>query len=104
MDMIRTRSGNYDGLYDWFTDVRKNPLAEDTPKAQYYRQMLPFVSNYEQAVYNMESAEQYMADNGLTWDTVDPIALAKQFSPNGTYKFVAGFGSYLSKNILKLYR
>lgn len=103
MSMIRTRSGNYDKLLDWFTDVRKNPLAEDTPKAQYYRQMLPFVSDYDRSIKNIRDAELYMVRAGLSWDTVDPIALASRFSPSGAYRSVVGFGSYVSKNLMKLY-
>lgn len=101
--MIRSRSGDYGGLYDWFTDVHKNPLAYDTPQAVYYRQMLPFISDYERGLYNLEQAEEYMAANGLTWDTVDPMALATKFPVNGFYKSASGVLK-MSKNVLKLYR
>lgn len=93
---------NYDALADWFGNVRKNPLAYDNPKAQYLRQFVPFVSNYDRASYNWDKANEYMDEHGLTWDDIDPIKLADHFSLNG-YTSTVTNALKMSRNVLRLY-
>lgn len=90
---------NYDAAVDWFGDVHKNPLAQDTPRAMYLRQFIPIVSGIDRASYNWEQANRYLAMYGLTWDDIDPMKMAGRFN-------LSGYGQVLnlSKNILRLYR
>lgn len=58
----------------------------------------PVIGSLMKNHYMMEKADQYLAAHGMTWADVDPMKMNQIFgSRTSTY-------SYVSKNIMRLYR